>query len=54
MTKIDKVKLESKIINYHVHATSPYNDGWTREHYRKLHEEESKKLKQQHVKDRSK
>lgn len=45
MAKIDKTKLESKILNYHVHATSPYNDGWTREHYKNLHEKEVKKLK---------
>jgi len=27
-----------------VHATSPYNDGWTQEFYRKEYEKQKKKL----------
>jgi len=36
--KIDDIdrqrfKLDSDYLNDHVNATSPYNDGWTRQHY---------------------
>ena len=36
--KIDDIdrqrfKLDSDYLNDHIHATSPYNDGWTRQHY---------------------
>jgi hypothetical protein len=46
MSKVDKeFEIELNIMKYHVHATSPYNDGWTQEFYKELYEKELKKLK---------
>ena len=47
MNKIDeKFEIELNAMKYSVHANSPYNDGWTQDYYRKLYEEELKKLKE--------
>ena len=44
MSKVDeKFEIELNAMKYNVHANSPYNDGWTQDHYRKLYEEELKK-----------
>ena len=40
-----KSEIELNIMKYSVHANSPYNDGWTQELYKQLHEKELKKLK---------
>jgi|Laugrespbdmm15sd_2_1035082.scaffolds.fasta_scaffold491927_2 hypothetical protein len=46
MSKIDKkFEIELNAMKYNIHAKSPYNDGWTQEHYQKLYEKEIKKLK---------
>ena len=46
MTGINKkFEIELNLTKYSVHANSPYNDGWTQDHYRKLYEKELKKLK---------
>ncbi len=46
MVKVDKkFEAELNMMKYHVHATSPYNDGWTQEFYKGLYEKELKKLK---------
>ena len=46
MSKVDeKFEIELNAMKYNVHANSPYNDGWTQDHYRKLYEEELKKIK---------
>lgn len=46
MSKIDKkFELELNAAKYHVHAISPYNDGWTQELYKELYEKELKKIK---------
>jgi len=38
------------LLKYKVHAESPYNDGWTQEHYRKLYNELVKKIKKKNKK----
>ena len=46
MLKLDKKsEIELNIMKYNIHANSPYNDGWTQELYKQLHEKELKKLK---------
>ena len=46
MLKLDKKsEIELNIMKYSIHANSPYNDGWTQELYKQLHEKELKKLK---------
>jgi len=46
MSVIDKkFEIELNASKYKTHALSPYNDGWTQEHYQKLYEKEIKKLK---------
>jgi hypothetical protein len=46
MVKSDKkFEIELNASKYRIHALSPYNDGWTQEHYQKLYEKEVKKLK---------
>lgn len=46
MVKLDKKsEIELNAGKYKIHALSPYNDGWTQEHYQKLYEKEIKKLK---------
>lgn len=46
MAKLDKKsEIELNIMKYSIHANSPYNDGWTQELYKNLHEKEVKKLK---------
>lgn len=46
MSTIDeKFQIECNMMNYKVHANSPYNDGWTQELYKNLYEEELEKLK---------
>ena len=46
MSKISKkLQLEVNIMQYKVHANSPYNDGWTRELYKEMYDKEKEKLK---------
>ncbi len=54
MTGINKkFEIELNLAKYSVHANSPYNDGWTQDHYRELYKKELKKLKR-HEQNRSK
>lgn len=40
-----KLDYELLIMQYKVQSNSPYNDGWTREHYKKLLDQIIKKCK---------
>ena len=35
MSKVDeKFEIELNAMKYNVHANSPYNDGWTQDHFK--------------------
>lgn len=43
--KKTKIDYELLIMQYKIHANSPYNDGWTKEYYKKLLDKTLKKIK---------
>lgn len=50
--KVGKYKISDEVLltNYKVHAESPYNDGWTQEHYRKAYKKLLKKIRKKNKK----
>ena len=43
-TKMSKLDKEILLMNYKIHAESPYNDGWTQDFYREQYNKLKKKL----------
>jgi ABC-type Mn2+/Zn2+ transport system ATPase subunit len=48
-----KISDEVLLLQYKIHAESPYNDGWTQEAYKKMYGKLLKKLEKKNRKKKS-